>query len=538
MSPTGIRTNDRKSIDLLEVRRARGLIDAFDSAFFPPIVARRSTLRPSHSLRIPPRLVRASTSILLYLAVSCFPTSASAAARALVFTTYLGGGQTGKLLTALTGPIVVRVTAFDADGNAVIPVPGLTVGFNVTPPLGATGYSVSNTVAVTGADGTASTFLTLGSLPGPYLVTVAPAAPSCPPVTCLLVGGPAVFTESAVACPVNVILSATGIGDTDIFATITPPSGTTLDATAQSCGFDRGFNFIQTVTADPYPPASALTGNLVTVPYRDPVDGGYLNQPLTAGKYPFYYSTADLLTGFVPLSSRDASLFGGHVTICPEDSGPPVTCVPVEPIDGSSLTFRDAPATKELVYPQFLAFQTDLVGISSQSGSPGATPCSESSPYWCTILFSFTWTDDFNGTVLGGSARSNLLPVDPNSGTGGVTITGINGVQFPSAVPPDQLLVTTSGLAYSRVSQAFIGTVTVENSSSNTIIGPLQILYFGVPAQVTLVNATGNFSGTPYQTVSATGGLGPGQSVTVSVQFKAPLNAIVDATPIVYSGSF
>jgi hypothetical protein len=53
------------------------------------------------------------------------------------------------------------------------------------------------------------------------------------------------------------------------------------------------------------------------------------------------------------------------------------------------------------------------------------------------VLSTFTWSDNFNGVVIGGfSARSNWLhPLDSASGVGGITVTSINGVpQTPPRV--------------------------------------------------------------------------------------------------------
>ena len=133
-------------------------------------------------------------------------------------------------------------------------------------------------------------------------------------------------------------------------------------------------------------------------------------------------------------------------------------------------------------------------------------------------------------------AASSELP-DPGSGTGGVTITSINCVQLPPVVPSSQIATTASGLAYSRVSQTFNGTVTLTNISGSAISGPLQILFMGLPPGVTVANATNNLSGTPYLTVPAVSTLAPSQSATVSVQFKNPSNAAINFTPVVYSGS-
>ena len=180
-----------------------------------------------------------------------------------------------------------------------------------------------------------------------------------------------------------------------------------------------------------------------------------------------------------------------------------------------------------------MGFTTQLVGICNATPSP---LCSSSgSP--SIPLFQWTWTDTFNGTSGGISTTYNFLPLDPGSGTGDITITSINGVQLPPVIPPSQVATTASGLAYSRVNQTFNGTITIKNISGSAINGPLQIVCFGIPANVTLVNATQDLSGTPYLTVPGVASLAPGQSAIVSVQFKNPSNATINFTPVIYSGS-
>ena len=104
-------------------------------------------------------------------------------------------------------------------------------------------------------------------------------------------------------------------------------------------------------------------------------------------------------------------------------------------------------------------------------------------------------------------------------------------------VPQATITVTTSGLAYSRVSQTYVGTVTLKNTGSSSVSGPFQILFTGLSANATLVNATGTLAGTPYITVSAPPSLAPGQSVVVNVQFANPSNAVIHFTPLVQEGS-
>ncbi len=184
----------------------------------------------------------------------------------------------------------------------------------------------------------------------------------------------------------------------------------------------------------------------------------------------------------------------------------------------------------------FIAFQTSLVGVSSQNLA-GSLSCGPGSTLYCTVLYSWTWASTFNGTAGGVfDQTASVYPIDPGSGTGGITITGINGVTLPPVVPAAQVATTASGLAYSRVSQTFNGTVTVTNISNSSIAGPLQILFLGTPVGVTLVNATDSLSGTPYLTIPAVTSLAPGQSVTVAVQFKNPANATINLTPTIYSG--
>ena len=78
--------------------------------------------------------------------------------------------------------------------------------------------------------------------------------------------------------------------------------------------------------------------------------------------------------------------------------------------------------------------------------------------------------------------------------------------------------------------------MTITNISSGAISGPFQVLFTGLTAGVTLANATGDFSGSPYLTI-AVASLAAGQSATVSVQFNNPSFGMINFTPVIYSGS-
>jgi 6-phosphogluconolactonase (cycloisomerase 2 family) len=106
-----------------------------------------------------------------------------------------------------------------------------------------------------------------------------------------------------------------------------------------------------------------------------------------------------------------------------------------------------------------------------------------------------------------------------------------------SAVPSAEISVTASGLAYSRVSQTFNGTVTIQNIGSTIIYGPFEVVFTALTGSVTIANATGTYNGSSYLTVPNVGSLAPGQSAAISVQFSNPSNGTINFTPVIYSGS-
>ncbi|MGD0872381.1 MAG: hypothetical protein ABSB88_22760 [Bryobacteraceae bacterium] len=107
-----------------------------------------------------------------------------------------------------------------------------------------------------------------------------------------------------------------------------------------------------------------------------------------------------------------------------------------------------------------------------------------------------------------------------------------------SPVPSGEILVTASGLAYSRVTQTFNGTVTIQNIGSSAIYGPFEVVFTALTGGVTLATATRSYNGSAYLSVPGVTSLTPGQSATVNVQFRNPSNAKISFTPVVYSGSF
>jgi hypothetical protein len=101
-----------------------------------------------------------------------------------------------------------------------------------------------------------------------------------------------------------------------------------------------------------------------------------------------------------------------------------------------------------------------------------------------------------------------------------------------------QVSVTSTGFVHSRVTGTFNGTMTVKNTSGQSIAGPIEIVLTKLAAGVTLSNATGTTAGNPYISLPGVVSLAPGQSASVNVQFADPLNILITFTPVTYSGSF
>jgi hypothetical protein len=216
---------------------------------------------------------------------------------------------------------------------------------------------------------------------------------------------------------------STTAGNTQIVATFTPNFGVSLSDAAAIGGFS-GFDWMQTVVTDPYPPTPAdpALGEL-TAPYPDPPEGGYTDQPGTAGRYPYYWyaSTEDVSSANV--------------------DGEPT---PIE--TSSTLLFTDIPAEPQLTSNQYLEFDTTLVGIV-----PGDGPCPTSDMVvngaCVQELYEISWKDNFNGTVGGIGVRSNSEPVDPGSGTGGITILSESYFNYSPVPEPSVYGVLSLSLA-------------------------------------------------------------------------------------------
>lgn len=154
---------------------------------------------------------------------------------------------------------------------------------------------------------------------------------------------------------------------------------------------------------------------------------------------------------------------------------------------------------------------------------------------------SFTATDNVGGAgvaatyykVNGGAQQTGASVTLTTSGTHTVSYWSTDwagNTEQPQSVTVnvDKFVdVTTSagivrsGLKMDRFTHKYSGTVTITNSSGQTLAGPLQYRLHNLSAGVTLDNASGLKDGVPYITLPGTG-LAAGQSVTLTTTFSNP----------------
>lgn len=311
----------------------------------------------------------------------------------------------------------------------------------------------------------------------------------------------ATFTLRVAAMNVKVSVreaSASSPTGTAMLAQAASLTGLTLHDAAVACGV-AGFEWEQKITNKPcytgflpgrilpvinssltvpnnlsrIPPQNLCTGpsippgqTLTAVPatsISDPPPGGTKNLPMGYDPFPYYYPwTTAVSGGLVAVLDQEISPLpacSALNTVTPLDRE---ACVPLVTGDDKVLAFYDDPtgalpgikASSNPPPDKYIGFTTWLVGVD-QSGNPVLDGSGNPLRKW-------TWNTTFNGTSGGvrvGAVTLNPDPIDPGSGTGGITITSIDGIpQSPPSVtcsaspntlwPPDgnPVVVAVSGI--------------------------------------------------------------------------------------------
>ncbi len=96
--------------------------------------------------------------------------------------------------------------------------------------------------------------------------------------------------------------------------------------------------------------------------------------------------------------------------------------------------------------------------------------------------------------------------------------------------------ISRSGLVLNRATGVFSGTISIKNTSSATINGPINVLLRNLTAGVTLSNAAGTEGGVPF--ITGTGPIAPGATLTLPVTFINPARVVLNYDVGVISGNF
>lgn len=248
---------------------------------------------------------------------------------------------------------------------------------------------------------------------------------------------------------------------TAMLATFSPSTSDnpmTLIQAANDCGV-MSFDWKQTVTNSPFQATDSI-GAPLTVPFSDPPENGWLymvQKPVTyegflppQQTFPFYYNPSLVATA------------------CAIDNFNQGCNLSITSSNGRALNFFDSPGVIGGSMPtgEYFGFTTSLVGVLA-SNAVGKT------------FFTWSWKSTYSQTTNSGGVQTQTassLPVD-GSGTGGVTITSINGVAQtpPSATcaanltslwPPNgkSVLVKVSGIITAGTSNLVASTYRVIDS--------------------------------------------------------------------------
>jgi hypothetical protein len=106
-----------------------------------------------------------------------------------------------------------------------------------------------------------------------------------------------------------------------------------------------------------------------------------------------------------------------------------------------------------------------------------------------------------------------------------------------ATVPPTMIARAASPLIFDPATETFDGTVTIENISGSTVVGPFSILFVNLTSGAVLVNATAIADGGIYfLAYPKVLSLLPGQATTIGVRFTAASSAPITFAPVILVG--
>lgn len=135
-------------------------------------------------------------------------------------------------------------------------------------------------------------------------------------------------------------------------------------------------------------------------------------------------------------------------------------------------------------------------------------------------------------TLVRGPYDGSLEP--GTQGVDGDTVWAVVNYDADFAVYNFQLGTRTSAFIYNRTTKKYTATLTLTNTSEETI-NQVYVRLTNLTAGAALANATGTANGSPYISKSFPSGLKPGASVNIPLSFTNTSNAKISFVPVTYS---
>jgi len=148
-----------------------------------------------------------------------------------------------------------------------------------------------------------------------------------------------------------------------------------------------------------------------------------------------------------------------------------------------------------------------------------------------------------------GTALSTNRPVNPGSGSGGITITAAGSntdyeageATPPVLIPPSDISITVLAPTYNATTGLYTVPVQITNLTDAVIPNPVGIVLDSLTPGVTYVptppTQSGTFGGWPWQGESRGKELLPGHPTDFLLQFSNPSNLAISFNPILYQGT-
>ncbi len=129
------------------------------------------------------------------------------------------------------------------------------------------------------------------------------------------------------------------------------------------------------------------------------------------------------------------------------------------------------------------------------------------------------------------SATVNIGPITEN-------ITVSDAPSGSATYAASKLSVTFTNTKYLLGTKTVTTTAKLTNLGSSTLNGPFLLAFPGLPAGITLKNASGTINGSPYIALPSGASLASGQAFSLALTFSDPSLKPLVFAPVVYSGTF